>query len=143
MAKRSLQILLVEDDEIDAEYLIRGFQRQGFDSSITVAGNGVEALDYLRCQMHQAKDLQSQIIITDINMPLMNGIELLQALRQDPKLRRSVVFVLSSSDLEADKRAAYAHQAAGYLLKTDLDQKLPQLFRLLESYQLMVEFPPI
>lgn len=143
MAKQSLQILLVEDDEIDAEYLIRGFQRQGFESSITVAGNGLEALHYLRCQTQQDQLTHSRIIITDINMPLMNGIELLQTLRGDPALRRSVVFVLSSSDLEADKIAAYQYQAAGYLLKADLDRKLPQFFRLLESYQLMVKFPPI
>src|SRR4051794_425043 len=109
MAKRFLQILLVEDDEIDAEYLIRGFRRQGFESLITVVGNGLEALDYLRRQTQQNAPIQSRIIITDINMPLMNGIELLQALRRDPDLRRLVVFVLSSSDLEADKIAAYEH----------------------------------
>jgi CheY-like chemotaxis protein len=84
---------------------------------------------------------QPCLIITDLNMPLMNGIEFLQALRRDPTLRRSVVFVLSSSTLDEDKSAAYEQGAAGYLLKSNLATHFCELVQFLACYQAIVEFP--
>ncbi|CAN5630265.1 response regulator [soil metagenome] len=139
---QALHILLVEDDEIDAEVLIRGFRRQGFEPLITIARNGLEALTLLRDPLAQQHNGQPHVILTDINMPVMNGLELLQAVRCDPNLHRSIVFVLSGSALDVDRRAAYALQAAGYLLKADLAQNLPQLICLLECYRSIVQFPP-
>ena len=138
---KPLNILLVEDDDIDAEHIVRGFQRQGFEPSITFAQNGQEALAILRNTYGQHSIEYPRIIITDINMPVMNGLELLRELRSDPDLRRSVVFVLSGSNLESDRSAAYAQQAAGYLLKEDLEQNWPQLSKLLQLYGSIVEFP--
>ncbi|MCX6050055.1 MAG: response regulator [Chloroflexi bacterium] len=137
----ALHILLVEDDEIDAEVILRGFRCQGFEPLITLAQNGLEALALLRDPLARPHLGHPHVILTDINMPLMNGLELLQVLRDDPNLRRSVVFVLSGSALEVDRRAAYAQQVAGYLLKADLEQNLPQLTRLLACYGSIVQFP--
>jgi CheY-like chemotaxis protein len=136
-----MHILLVEDDEIDAEAVVRGFQRQGFAPPLTIARNGLEALQMLRSPAAHNSLKQPCLIITDLNMPLMNGIEFLQALRRDANLRRSVVFVLSSSNWAADKSAAYEQGVAGYLLKADLDKNFLYLVHLLECYQAMVEFP--
>ena len=136
-----MHILLVEDDEIDAECVVRGFRRQGLEGPITIACNGLEALAKLRCGCTQNSLKQACLIITDVNMPLMNGIEFLQALRSDPNLCRSIVFVLTSSDLAVDKSAAYAERVAGYLRKADLAQNFPDLVRLFNTYQSIVEFP--
>ena len=142
MDKKPLHILLVEDDEVDAEYLVRSFRQQRGLLTWTVVGNGLEALALLRSPHSHTGLRYPYLIVTDINMPLMNGLEFLQALRQDPKLRKAVVYILSSSALETDKAAAYAHQVAGYLLKATLDQHLPQFLNLLTCYQALVEFPP-
>ncbi len=142
MVTKPLHILLVEDDEVDAEYLVRSFRQQGGMLTWTVVGNGLEALALLRSPHSQTGLRYPYLIVSDINMPLMNGLEFLHVLRQDPELRKAVVYILSSSNLAADKAAAYAHQAAGYLLKATLDQHLPQFLQLLACYQALVEFPP-
>jgi CheY-like chemotaxis protein len=73
---------------------------------------------------------------------MMNGIEFLRSLRQDPALRSQIVFVLTSSNLEMDKQAAYDYQVAGYLLKGELSTKWPLFLQLLDIYRGVVEFPP-
>jgi CheY-like chemotaxis protein len=141
MSRRSLHILLVEDDEIDVEFVIRGFRSGEGQQIITVAGDGIEALDILRGQSGHAKLVQPYLIITDISMPLMNGIEFLRNLRRDPQLRQSLVFVLTGSALEADKLAAYDLQVAGYLLKAKMAANWSLLVSLVRCYQEHVEFP--
>jgi len=140
--RKTLHILLVEDDEVDAEVIIRGFQRQGFEPVITLARNGQEALTLLRDPQTLRRIGLPHIILTDMNMPVMNGLELFQALRRDPNLRRSIVFVLSGSALGADRHAAYAQHIAGYLLKSALEKNFPQMICLLECYSSLIEFPP-
>jgi CheY-like chemotaxis protein len=90
----------------------------------------------------QATPLDPYIILTDINMPQMNGIEFLRELRQDPQLRQSIVFVLTTSELEADIRAAYEQQIAGYLLKASVTANYSHLLNLIAAYYEHIEFPP-
>lgn len=142
MSRRSLHILLVEDDEIDAEFIVRVFQHASGQPLVTVARNGVEALAVLRGMAGQATPMDPYIILTDINMPQMNGLEFLRELRQDPQLRRSIVFVLTTSALEEDKRAAYEQQVAGYLLKASVTANYAHLLNLIASYYEHIEFPP-
>lgn len=140
MATSQLHILLVEDDDVDVEYMVRGFRQQGFPLPLRVACNGLEALSILRTS-HEDGHGPAWIVITDLNMPRMNGLELLSELRCNPQLRCLAVFVLSSSNLDRDIWAAYNQQVAGYLLKANLDQQLPQLCHLLVCYQALVVFP--
>ena len=142
MPRQSLHILLVEDDAVDAEMIIRSFQGAESKRTITVARDGVEALGLLREQAREHGLTQPYLIITDIHMPRMNGIEFLRSLRQDPRLRQSVAFVLTSSSCEADKLAAYQQQVAGYVLKAGLTENLAALVELIKCYQEHVEFPP-
>jgi CheY-like chemotaxis protein len=142
MATQPLHILLVQDDDVDAEVLLRGFQRQGCPPTVTVAHDGLEALEALRGQAGQNPPLRPHLIITDLNLPRMNGLQLIQALRQDLLLRRSIIFVLSSSALDVDTAAVYDQHIAGYLLKSNLDEQASGLLRLIESYRELVEFPP-
>lgn len=139
---KPLHILLVEDDEVDTEYMLRSLQRYGNRVKVVVAQNGLEALAILYGRHHTQQVEHPCLIVTDLNMPQMSGLELLQALRQDANLRHVVVYVVTSSNLDTDKRAAYEYQVAGYLLKAKLDQYLPQFFQLLDFYYALNEFPP-
>ncbi len=142
MPGRPLHILLVEDDDVDAELIIRGFQGRDSQQRITVARNGLEALNILRGLSGQATPVPPYLILTDLSMPQMNGLEFLRELRRDPQLRRSVVFVLTGSALEGDKRAAYEQQIAGYLLKASVTTNFSLLVNLVKCYEEHVELPP-
>jgi CheY-like chemotaxis protein len=139
---RGFHILLVEDDEVDAEVVIRAFQRQKIGNPFKIVSNGIEALQVLRGENGVERLPRPYIILLDINMPSLNGLEFLHAIRQDSDLRRSIVFVLTTSNNDEDKMAAYNEQIAGYLLKSSAGEDFMNVIRLLDSYQLIVEFPP-
>jgi CheY-like chemotaxis protein len=136
-----MQILLVEDDEVDVEHFLRNLQHHGFHQPVQVAQNGVEALAILREQAGPAKAPRPWLIITDIHMPRMNGLEFLRALRADASLAPFVAFVLTSSALEEDKRAAYAEKVAGYLLKSEVNKDFATLVGLLNAYDVLILLP--
>jgi CheY-like chemotaxis protein len=142
MSDKSVQILLVEDDEIDAEAIVRAFKKQEIANPFTIVTDGIEALDILRGEAGHPRLSQPYLILLDINMPRMNGIEFLKVLRQDAELRQSIVFVLTTSNGEADKTAAYDEQVAGYLLKSNTDRDFSDIVTLFTSYERVVEFPP-
>jgi CheY-like chemotaxis protein len=142
MPERTVHILLVDDDEVDAEAVVRAFRRQRIANPFTIVSDGIEALKALRGEGGQTPVPRPYIILLDINMPRMNGIEFLQALRQDPKLKRSIVFVLTTSDRPEDKMAVYDKHAAGYLVKSRVGQDFLSMINLLDSYWRVVEFPP-
>ena len=87
MISPTVHILLVEDDEIDAEAVVRAFRRQKIANPLTIVQDGIEALNALRGEGGHKKLLSPYIILLDINLPRMNGIEFLQALRTDPVLK--------------------------------------------------------
>ncbi len=142
MKNQIVHILLVEDDEIDAEAIVRGFQKQQIDNPITVVPNGIEALNVLRGENGHTRIPAPYLILLDLNMPRMNGIEFLQALRQDGQLKSSIVFVLTTSNSDKDKLAAYQEQIAGYLLKQRSGVNFSELVSMLDFYWRVVEFPP-
>jgi CheY-like chemotaxis protein len=141
MFSTPIQILLTEDDEVDAEALERSFRRANISHHITVARDGLEALDILRGHEGYARLSTPYLILLDINMPRMNGIEFLAALREDEALRSSVVFVLTTSDNYDDKIAAYNYFVAGYILKHRAGNSFSELAAMLDHYTQLVEFP--
>jgi CheY-like chemotaxis protein len=142
MRPKPLHVLLVEDDEIDAEAVFRAFQRQQLPYTLTTAPDGLEALHMLRGQNGYNSLCQPHLILLDLNMPRMNGVKFLQALRDDPDLKQTIVFVLTTSNRDEDKLAAYDKQVAGYLLKSKVGTDFANLIALLNCYQQTVEFPP-
>jgi CheY-like chemotaxis protein len=139
MPSQIIHILLVEDDEIDAENVMRAFKRQKIANPLTHVRDGVEALSALRGEGGYASLPRPYIILLDINMPRMNGIEFLTAIRQDDELQRSVVFVITTSSQDEDKMAAYNKQIAGYILKTRAGDDFMGVLTLLNNYQIVVE----
>ena len=141
MAGQHIHILLVEDDEIDAEAIMRGFYAQKIANPFTLVSDGIEALAVLRGENGQPRLPRPYMILLDINMPRMNGLEFLEVVRSDPELAQSVVFVLTTSNRDEDMMNAYNHQIAGYLLKSRAGKDFVDLIALLDSYWRIVEFP--
>ena len=139
-ATSQVHVLLIEDDEVDAEAVERGFRKQRISNPFVVVGNGVEALEKLR-ETGENRLPRPYMILLDINMPQMNGLEFLTELRADPELRRSVVFVLTTSNNDEDKVAAYDAQVAGYLLKSRAGEDFVNVINMLDAYWRVVEFP--
>lgn len=135
-----VRILLVEDDEIDAEAVIRGFRAAKIANDITVARDGVEALQKLR-GLGEEGVLRPNIVLLDLNMPRMNGIEFLQELRRDPDLTDTVVFVLTTSTAEEDRNRSYQEHVAGYMVKSDVGPSFKMAVGLLERYWTTVVLP--
>jgi CheY-like chemotaxis protein len=114
-----LNILLVEDDEVDVMTVQRAFKKGNITNPLYFAGNGLEALTMLRGEPGQTPLIppDRRIILLDLNMPKMNGLEFLQELRADPTIRHIPVIMLTTSNEEGDRLQAYHHNVAGYILK--------------------------
>jgi CheY-like chemotaxis protein len=128
-------ILLVEDDEVDVKALHWAFDKLKIANPVLVARDGVAALEML------PQISRPYLVITDINMPRMNGIELLRKIRETPEYRDSIVFVLTTSNDEQDKIDAYNLNVAGYMLKSDMGTSFSRAIALIENYWKVIEFP--
>lgn len=122
LLEKGLDIILVEDDEVDVMNVRRAFKRKRIANPLIVTTSGIEALELLRNDQTSASSVSGEgnrrVVLLDLNMPRMNGLEFLQELRQDPALRRTPVVVLTTSDDDSDRRNAYRYNVAGYILKT-------------------------
>jgi CheY-like chemotaxis protein len=132
-----VNILVVEDDEIDVEALKRLFAKRDIKNPVYYAANGIEALNLMRGENAKQRVPKPFIVLLDINMPMMNGIEMLRELRADEELRNTIVFVLTTSPRDEDKITSYQLNVAGYFLKKDVKE----LVSLLSLYWQLNEFP--
>ncbi len=135
---REVSILLVDDDIVDAEAITRAVRREKILNNIVHVSNGLEAIDALRDSTIIGRP---RFVLLDLNMPRMNGIEFLKYIREDSELRQEVVFVLTTSDLDEDKVAAYGSNVAGYILKDKVGEDFEKLLGLIDSFWRIVEFP--
>jgi len=142
MQDNKISILLVEDDEVDVMNIQRAFKKNHITNPMHIAGNGLEALAKLRGMDGQEKlNPTPKIVLLDINMPKMNGIEFLTKLRADPELRAISVFVLTTSDEEKDRVAAYNMNVAGYILKPVEPGKFMEAVKALDVFWSLIELP--
>lgn len=142
MKDNKISILLVEDDEVDVMNVLRAFKKNHINNPVHVAGNGLEALAKLRGTDGEEKlNPAPKIILLDINMPKMNGIEFLKELRADPDLHPVSVFVLTTSDEEKDRVAAYDMNVAGYILKPVEAGKFMEAVKILDVFWSLIELP--
>ena len=142
MEGRPLNILLVEDDELDVMNVQRAFKKNNIRNPLFVAGNGLEALEMLRGAGPGSHVPPSRrIILLDLNMPRMGGIEFLRELRADPNLALTTVIVLTTSDEDRDKVEAYKLNVAGYILKPVTLQAFVEIMATLNKYWTVSELP--
>lgn len=137
---KPLQIILVEDDDGDAKAVKRAFKKSKIANPIIRVEDGIEALELLRGE--KAEKIQKPyVLLVDLNMPRMDGIELIQTIRKDPKLKQTVIFVLTTSKRDEDKNAAYDCNVAGYIVKVTAGRDFLNLFSLLDNFWRIVELP--
>jgi CheY-like chemotaxis protein len=136
-----VNLLLVEDDDVDVQAFRRAFAKNRIANPITVARDGIEALEMLRGQNGKPKLPKPYLIVLDLNMPRMNGLEFLETIRADDDLKTSIVFIITTSKAEEDKARAYGHNVAGYIVKQDPAKTFLDAISLLEHFWKIIEFP--
>jgi CheY-like chemotaxis protein len=135
-------ILLVEDDSVDVMNVQRAFKKTNITNPLYIAFNGVEAFNMLRGTNGKPKlHPTPRIILLDINMPKMNGLEFLRELRNDPEFKSISVFVMTTSNDDNDKIEAYKLNVAGYILKPLSFEKFVNSISILNSYWKLCEQP--
>jgi CheY-like chemotaxis protein len=139
MGAGSLGILLVEDNDVDAEFLLRCLQEHGNGLEAIVAASGHEALAILRGEQGRQPLAGPYVILLDLLLPGMSGFEFLQQLRSDPGLKAITVFVLTQYLSEEYRRTAYEYCIAGYLHKSVFTDNCAPLIRFLEAYGDIIE----
>ena len=138
MQERVLNILLVEDDQVDVMNVERAFQRNRITNPLFKATDGIEALAMLRSG---EVPRERRIVLLDLNMPRMNGIEFLRELRKDPALALTPVVMLTTSNGDRDKIEAYHLNVVGYLLKPVTFTSFVEVMAALNKYWTLVELP--
>jgi CheY-like chemotaxis protein len=141
MMGREVKILLVEDDDGDAKTVLRAFAKAGIANPVVRAIDGMEALSLLRGSNGKDMLQPPHILLVDINMPRMGGLALVKALREDPDLKRTVAFILTTSKHDADKMAAYELNVAGYIVKENAGADFLDFVRMIGGYARIVELP--
>jgi CheY-like chemotaxis protein len=138
LSEKMLNILLVEDDDVDVMNVQRAFRKNNIANPLYVAGNGIDALAMLRDGKVPSTN---RLVLLDLNMPRMNGIEFLRELRADPALSMTSVVVLTTSNEDRDKIDAYRLNVAGYLLKPVTFVNFVEVMSALNKYWTLVELP--
>jgi CheY-like chemotaxis protein len=138
-----VQILLAEDNDADVALMRRAFRHRSVPAQVHVVADGEAALRFLRREGEHRDASRPDLVLLDINMPRMTGLEVLRAIKGDPDLRSIPVCVLTSSDNERDVREAYDHHANAFLLKP-LD--FPDFARVIQAIEdfwfTVVKLPP-
>jgi CheY-like chemotaxis protein len=138
---RTAQLLHVEDDDLCIMGLVRAFKKAKIANPISFAHDGIDALEMLRGTNGRERLPRPYLVLLDLNMPRMDGVEFLEELRKDEDLKKSIVFIMTTSGADEDKVKAYNLGVAGYILKSNPANAFMEATALLDTYWRVVEFP--
>lgn len=139
---RKPTLVLVEDDDVDAMLLERAIGRAELPCKVTRVHDGREGLDLMRGLAPQGRTVTPPyLVLLDINMPRMSGLELLDEIRADDGLRQVPCFMLTTSRRREDINAAYDKQVAGYFVKEDTGDDFSHMITFLRDYLDIVQLP--
>lgn len=141
MDNSNMKILLVDDDDVAQEAVIRSFKKYNLPFPVITANDGLEALEILRNEHPHKKIDGPFIVLLDLNMPRMNGFEFLQTIRSDDDLSTTIVFVLTTSGRDSDRTRAYQEFIAGYLVKSSVGPQFSKLANLMNQYAVTIDMP--
>ncbi|MDS4013592.1 MAG: response regulator [Candidatus Accumulibacter sp.] len=134
-SQRSKRMLMVEDEAGDARLLQLAMRQSGFSAEVDHVWDGYEALEHLRrAGLQRQSAARPDLIVLDLKMPRLSGLDFLRLIKQDDDLRAIPVVAFSSSLLETDVRSAYEFGAAGYLTKPTDFQELIDMVNVLGEY---------
>jgi two-component system, response regulator len=146
MMSNAVEILLVEDTPSDAELTMLAFSRGHLANKLQVANDGIEALDYMFCRgkfSDRKFDDVPKLILLDLKLPKISGLEVLKQLKTDPRTRATPIVVLTSSNQQRDIADCYALGVNSYIIKPVNFQKFADAVRQLGMYWLLLnELPP-
>lgn len=136
----TVTMMLIEDDPVDIESIRRSFRKKLIANEIVIANDGIDGLEMLRTMDTDKPKMRCPLIILlDINMPRMNGLEFLRELRAGPKLHDLVAIVLTTSDSQTDIYAADDLNVAAYILMQESAEGFLDVVNLLDTYWEFVE----
>lgn len=142
-AQSVLSVLLVEDDPGDVVLIQEAFEHNRVHHELHVASDGVEALEVLRGTGDALESLRPDLILLDLNLPRMDGRELLETIKQDPELRRIPVIVLTTSEADEDILRSYDLHANAYVTKpVDFARFVDVVRRIDDFFVSVVKLPP-
>lgn len=135
-AEKDVTLLLIDDDDVDVMGIERALRKLEVRNPVIRARDGIEGLAKLR---ECASSHKPFLVLLDLNLPRLNGLELLAEIRKDPTLSNAVVFVLTTSKAEEDKHTAYQHNIAGYIIKSQMSDGVMRAMEMLHGYWRVVE----
>lgn len=138
-----IKILLIEDNEGDRLLTRIAFQKSDIPAEITEAKDGVEAMKILRNQNTKGMQYRPDIVLSDINMPRMDGKQVLKEIKEDENLKVIPVIMLSSSDAHIDILESYRHYANAYIVKPLTSEKFLEVAQKIEDFWLKISRLPI
>jgi two-component system, chemotaxis family, response regulator Rcp1 len=138
-----IEILLVDDNPADVELTMEALNRTKLANNIVVVGDGVECMQYLRCEGSYTDCTRPNLILLDLNMPRKDGREVLEELKADPNLKTIPVVVLTTSQAEEDILKSYQLHANCYVKKPVSINQLAEIVQTIENFWFgVVELPP-
>jgi len=140
-----VEILIVEDNPNDLEMTMRGLQKARLVNHIEVARDGAEALDFVFCEGAYAGrsiDNQPKVILLDLKLPKVDGLEVLTRLKEDPRTRAIPVVMLTSSQEQSDLLASYQNGVNSYIVKPVNFESFVQAVADLGMYWMLLNQPP-
>ncbi|OIO00728.1 MAG: two-component system response regulator [Elusimicrobia bacterium CG1_02_56_21] len=140
-----VDILLVEDNAKDAELTIRALRKQNIANPLITVEDGAAALDFLFCRgPYEGRDISRppKVILLDLKLPKVNGLEVLAAVKADERLRSVPVVIVTSSQEDPDVKKAYALGANSYVVKPVRSDDFIKAMSKLGLYWLLVNQPP-
>jgi len=141
----AVDVLLVEDNQQDAELTIRSLKKHKLANNVSVVEDGAEALDFVFCRGKYAqRDINHppKVIFLDLKLPLVSGLEVLREIKQDARTRAVPVVVVTSSREDPDIKAAYELGANSYVVKPVDFESFPEASGNLGLYWLLINQPP-
>ena len=140
--QNTLEILLVEDNLSDISLTKEALKEGNINYNLSVARNGIEALDFLRCQGEYTNAPHPDLILLDLNMPKKDGREVLAEIKNDPDLKRIPVAILTTSSSEEDILNTYDHHANCYIVKpVNLDEFFKAITNIEQFWLNLVKLP--
>ena len=138
---KTVTILIVEDDDLDFKAFQRALTNVRLVNPVRRALDGIEALEILRGENGQERIGHPYMILLDLSMPRMGGLEFLDQVRADPALDKSIIFVLTSSASDYDITEAYKRHIAGYITKGQPEAGIEEAIKMIDHFWRVVEFP--